>query len=359
MANIIKKSGYGVIYNATQSPFTGSESLRATLYLLNANNTTTLADGVLAEYNTLYHDSVLLEDAYKFSNINENLGIVRYGAVLSVERRPLIEKNDTLFFKLWKTTKRNYQFEFVTSNFDHPGMLALLLDSYTGTSQELTLNGNTKINFTVNTDAASANVNRFKIVYQPNILQAPLPVTFTSVKAFETNSKVALEWKVENEINVEKYVVERSVNGSTFTEVNSIAVLRLASAYNSYSWIDNASITGISFYRIRSVDQDGAKKYSVILKVANGNTSNGSIALYPNPIQENVINLQFTNQLKGLYQLRLISNNGQVMYTGNLQINSSNISQTIVTGKQLPNGIYQLEIKAPGNVVYLKKAIVQ
>jgi hypothetical protein len=354
-----KNSNHAAIGRATLSPFSGSESLRATLYLLNANNTTILADGVFAEYNTLYHDSVLLEDAFKFNNINENLGIVRYGAVLSVERRPVIAKNDTLFFKLWKTTKRNYQFEFVTTNLDHPGMLAFLLDSYTGTSQSLTLNGATKINFTVNADAASANYSRFKIVYQPNILQAPLPVTFTSAKAFELNSKVVVEWKVENEINVEKYIVERSANGGDFTAVNSIAVLKLNNAYNSYSWVDNVAITGTSFYRIRSVDRDGAKKYSVILKVINGKISNNSITIYPNPIQGNIINLQFNNQSTGIYQLRLINNNGQVMYSGHLQISSSNMSQTIVTGKQLPYGIYQLEIKAPGNVVYLKKAFVQ
>ena len=95
--------------NTSASPFTGTESLRSNLYLLNtSNNTTILADGVLTEYNDAYHDAIMLEDAYKFTNITENLGMTRYGVTLSVERRPIIVSSDTVYFKLWKTTRVNF-----------------------------------------------------------------------------------------------------------------------------------------------------------------------------------------------------------------------------------------------------------
>lgn len=337
----------------------GKESIRTTLYLLNANNTTVLADGVYTEYNNLYHDSVLLEDAFKFTNINENLGIVRYGAVLSVERRPLISKSDTLFFKLWKTTKRNYQLEFTTTNLDHPGMQAILQDSYRGTNLPLTLNGITKINFSVNTDAESANVNRFEIIYVTNIAAAILPVTFGSVKGFEVNNKIAIEWKVENEINIKKYEVERSSNGTDFNLVNSLKATGFKNHNNNYSSIDDQPFAGSSFYRIKSVDLDGTINFSAIVKVISGKMGQGAITIYPNPIQGNIVNLQFTNQVTGLYKLRLINNNGQVVYLGNLLVNSPNNSQTFFTDTKLADGIYQLEIKNPDNRVQVKKAIVQ
>ncbi len=345
--------------NYSTSPLTGKESIRTTLYLLNANDATVLADGVYTEYNDLYHDSVLLEDAFKFTNINENLGILRYGAVLSVERRPIIAKSDTLFFKLWKTTKRNYQFEFITTNLDHPGMQGFLQDSYLGTSLPIALNGTTKLNFLVNADAASANVNRFKIVYITNIATATLPVTFTSVKIFKVNNKIAIDWKVQNENNIKKYDVERSSNGTDFNIVNSIAVTGFKNDHNSYFWIDNQPLTGNGFYRIRSVDIDGTIKFSIILRVAGDKEGQGAIAVFPNPIRGDIINLQFTNQQTGLYQLRLINNNGQVIYSGILPVNSPNSSQTIRPNTKLGNGIYQLEIKAPDNVVQIKRAIVQ
>jgi hypothetical protein len=338
--------------------FAGTESMRINLYLLNANNTTILADGVLTEYNNLYHDSVTLEDAYKFTNINENLGLTRYGCVLAVERRPIISAADTVFLKLWKTTSRDYQFEFVSISLNHPGMQAFLEDAYLGTSTALSLSGATKINFSVNADAASAGLNRFRIVYQESYTASPLPVTFTSVKGYRLSSKIAIDWKVENEINIAKYEVERSENGTDFIKVNTIAT-RQNNAYSSYSWVDDNPVSGNNFYRIKSVDRNGSGKFSSIVKVATGKTSAGTITIFPNPIKGNMVNLRFTNQPTGIYQVRLINNSGQVVYSGRLPVNSSNISQALFTDKKLAGGIYQLEIKAPDNTVNIQQAIVQ
>ncbi|MEO6732237.1 MAG: T9SS type A sorting domain-containing protein [Ferruginibacter sp.] len=343
----------------TPYTFTGTESIRTNLYFLNADKTTKLADGVLTEYNDLYHDIVTWEDAYKFTNFTENLGITRYGAVLCVERRPVISISDTLFFKLWKTTKRDYQFEFITINLFHPGRQAFLEDAYLGTSTNIVLSGTTKLNFSINADAASADVNRFRIIYQTTLAQAPLPVTFTSVKGYELNNKISIDWKVEREINVQSYEIEKSVNGTDFSKVNSTAVTGLNSALNSYSWIDDNPINGNNFYRIKSVDRDGSNKYSLIIKVTTLKYGARSISIYPNPITGNTINLQFTNQPMGLYYVRLLNNSGQVVYSKNLTINSGNISQTLVMNKHLSGGLYQLEVKAPDNTIYIQKAIAK
>ncbi len=351
--NVNRFSGIGT------SPLTGPESIRTNLYLLNANNTTILADGVLTEYNNLFHDSVYMEDAYKFTNINENLGLTRYGSVLAVERRPIITNNDTLYFKLWKTTRRNYQLEFVTINLNHPGMQAFLADAYLGTNTMLALYGTTKINFTINTDAASANVNRFKVVYKTIIAPATLPVTFTSVKGNKLNNKISIDWKVDNEINIAKYEIERSANGQDFINVSSTTVKGGYNASNSYSWIDDDPLSGNNFYRIKSLDLDGSKKFSLIVKIATDKSNTGSITIYPNPIKGNMVNLQFTNQLKGIYQVRMISNNGQMVYSGRMAVSSDNTTQTLYTNKKLSGGIYQLEIIAPDNSVNIRKAIVQ
>ena len=342
------------------APFTGTESLRTNLYLLNvSNNSTILADGVLTEYNNLYHDVVTLEDAYKFTNINENLGISRYTSTLAVERRPIIATTDTIFFKLWKTTQRNYQFEFIATNLFHPGMEAVLQDSYLGTSIPLSLTGTTKVNFFVNSNPASGSATRFKVVYNTPLIASPLPVTFTSIKGAYLQNKVSVEWKVESEINVVKYEVERSVTGKDFSRVNTIYASGVNNSSNNYVAYDEAPEMGNNFYRIKSVDKDGSQKYSPIIKVASGKTATGSITIYPNPIKGNVINLQFTNQLSGLYQVRLINNAGQMISSNKVTINGSNTLQSISTNKELKGGLYQVEIIKPDNTVEIQKAIVQ
>lgn len=341
------------------SPLGTTESLRTNLYLLNTtNNSTILADGVFTEYHNLYHDSVTLEDAYKFTNINENLGMNRYNKTLAVERRPIITVADTIYFNLWRTTQRYYQFEFIPTNLNHPGMEAMLLDSYLGISTPLSLTATTKVNFSINSSAASSNQFRFKIVYSTASASATLPVTFASIKGYQAGNKIKLDWKIESEINNARYEVEQSADGSTFNTLNVVPVKAVGNA-NNYSSEDESPVNGNNFYRIKSVDKDGSFKYSRVVKVTIGKKGNGNITIYPNPIKGNVINLQFINQLQGEYKIRMISNTGQTVYAGTLTINSNNISETIYANKYFQNGLYQLEIQKPDNTTEVKKAIVQ
>jgi len=355
MRNII----HSELTTSGHSPLAGFETIRTNLYLLNTtNNSTILADGVLTEYHNIYHDSVYREDAYKLTNIKENLGLSRYGYTLAIERRPIITNADTLFFKLWKTTRRSYQLEFITTNLDHPGMQAVLEDAYLVTSTLLALNGTTKIDFSINMDAASSDVNRFRIIYKTVISTDPLPVTFTSIKGYQAKNKIVIDWKVDHEINLARYEVERSVNGIDFSSISTVDIVANR-PFGSYTQVDENPASGNNFYRIKSVDKDGSRKYSLIIKVSTLIAGTGSISIYPNPIKGNMVNLRFVNQPVGNYQLRLINNTGQLVYSGRLTINSDNVTQSLLMAQKLGGGIYQLEIKAPDNTVQIQKAIVQ
>ena len=343
----------------SSSPSTGTESLRTNLYLLNTgNNSTILADGVLAEYNNLYHDGVTLEDAYKFTNIKENLGIARHSKTLAIERRPIIGTTDTMFFKLWKTTQRHYQFEFIATNISRPGMQAILQDSYLGINTVLSLTGSTKVNFFINSIPASANPERFRIIYTTSFASSTLPVTFTSIKGSQVNTRISIDWRVENEINIASYEVEHSVNGTGFTKLNTVYVAG-NNALGIYTSIHEKPSAGNNFYRIKSVDKDGVKKYSPIVKVNIGKVGQGTITIYPNPVRGSIINLQFTNQLTGIYQVRITNSTGQMVFSNKFPVNSSNISQPLVTNNALKTGIYQVEIIKPDNTVEIQKALVQ
>ncbi len=343
----------------SSSPFTLTESIRTNLYLLQPDNSIILADGVYTEYNNLYHDSVTLEDAGKMTNFLENLGLLRYGKTLAVERRPIININDTLFYKLWRTTKRNYQFQLTTQLLTNIGLQAFFIDAYLNTSTLLPLEGFIKINFTVNADAASAAVDRFKIIFKRlTIDYSPLPVTFTSVKAYRHSNSVAIDWKVENEINIAKYEVEKSLNGKEYTVVNTIAVNGLNNIAANYLWIDRTQVIGDVFYRIKSIDVSGSIKYTSVLNIKHVQSA-ASITVYPNPIKGNTINLQITNQPTGIYQVKLINNAGQIVYNNKIVINSSSMSQSLHVGNNVLKGIYQLEVKSADNLATVKTVLLQ
>ena len=359
--NESSKSGYN--NNSVFRPITGNRPiaiepglLRTTLYLLNADNSTILADGTFAQFDDRFSSKVDLDDALKFGNTNENLSILRNTTSLTAERRPALGLNDTVYFKLATTTQRNYQFVFEVNNMQQPDMVGFLMDSYLGTSSSINLNGTTKVNFTINAAAASAATNRFKIVFKPAV--SVLPVTFTAVKAYQQNNDIAVEWKVENELNMVKYDVEKSTDGTVFTHVSTTNVTGNNNASHTYSWLDVKALQGTNFYRIKSYDLSGEVKYSSVVKVSMTAGISG-FSIYPNPVTTNVISLVMNNQPAGLYKVQLTDAIGQVIFVKSIQGNGGNSTQSLGTGAKLTPGIYQLEITGENNNHDTQKVIVE
>ncbi len=333
----------------------GVGSISATLFLVNADNSKIVADGAFADFDDIYSASIDRDDAIKFANVNETLGVQVKNTTMAAERRPALRFNDTLFFKLYRTAQRNYQFEFEPNGFDQSLMGGLLQDSYLNTNTPISLSGATTVNFTINSDAASAATNRFRIVFTSI---APLPVTITNVAAHQKNKNIAVNWKVANEINMLKYDVEKSTDGAVFTKVATINISGTNNTYNSYSWLDVNAVQGNNFYRIKTYDRSGQVKYSSIVNVAMGKAE-GGFSIYPNPVKGSVINLQITNQAADTYNIRLTNTIGQVLYTTSIQSNGGNSSHALNTGSELPAGIYQLEIIGQNKNHNTQKVIVE
>ncbi len=325
------------------------------LNLLNADNTTILADGVFAQFNDDFSAEVDMYDALKFGNTNENLSITRNSISLAAERRPALLDNDTLFLKLATTTQRGYQFVFDAVNFDQPGLTGFLQDSYLGTNTPVNLSGTTTVNFSIDAVAASAVANRFRIVFKQ---AGVLPVTISSIKAYETNKNIEVEWTVEDEINIDKYDVEKSTDGVAFTKVNAVNVIGINNSRNNYQWLDASPVQGNNFYRIKIYDHSGSIKYSTTVKVNTGKAAPGFI-VYPNPVTGNTINLVITNEPLGTYQLTLSNAIGQILLSKSVQTNSNNVSQSIKIDSKMPAGIYQLEIKGQNKTSAIQQVIVE
>ena len=139
-----------------------------------------------------------------------------------------------------------------------------------------------------------------------------MPVTFTSVKAYRHDKDVNVEWRVENEMNMKQYEVEKSTDGTNF----STLVVKEATANGGRSAIyviaDVNPVIGYNYYRIKSVDINGKTAYSNIVKVLMG-TLKQDITIRPNPITDGIIHLQLVNQPAGKYGIRLMNTLGQVI----------------------------------------------
>jgi hypothetical protein len=278
-------------------------------------------------------------------NFTENISSYRDNTKLIVELRPMINKADTIFLFMSNMTTNNYRFKVSSIDFVQPDVKAWLQDAYTGKNTPLDLSGNTiDVDFSVTSDAASYNSNRFRIVFAS--AATPQPQTTTTVKATQQGAAIAVEWKASNQYNMKQYEVEKSTDGINYTKVNTQASIGINGSDATYNWMDVNPVIGNNFYRIRSVALSGEFKITQAVSVFMGK-GNPGITVYPNPVTNRNIGLLFSDMEKGIYQLRLVNTAGQVVFTKTVNHTGGSATQTVPLDYRITKGQYQLEITKP------------
>jgi len=326
---------------------TGSTLIRSCLFVAAPDGTTTLLDGDLTQYDSSYSNNVDGMDARKMSNFSENIGMIRGTTTLVIERRHTIENTDTIFYKIWNLSlTRNYQLQFNPANMLQPGLTAFLQDKYLNTSTPVSLTDTSFVNFSINSDPASSDVYRFRLIFT-TVVGGALPITFTGEKAYQQNSAVNIDWSTATENNLKAYTVQRSADGNNFSEIGTVKANNLPAS--NYTYLDGAPLSGVGYYRIMTSGMDGNAKYSTIMKV-DIEKGISVMRVFPNPVVNKAINLQVVNEPAGQYLVKLINNFGQQVMSQQLQHPGGSGTVNMLPPQSIPHGIYHLEIIRPGGL---------
>lgn len=185
----------------------------------------------------------------------------------------------------------------------------------------------------------------------------PLPVKFGSIRAYEKQQGIQIDWNIYSEDKISNYMVERSANGSIFSSIGSVASRNSITA-TDYGFFDASPLAGTSFYRIRSIDLDGKSGISGIVRVSL-DKKNAGITLYPNPVFNRTMMLQSANLAKGNYTLRIFNASGvQVMQQSFVHAGGALTFQPQLNNS-MPAGMYNLDIECNGVKLETKKFTIQ
>jgi hypothetical protein len=168
---------------------------------------------------------------------------------------------------------------------------------------------------------------------------ALLPLHFTSVSAAFKGQSINVNWNTTSEQQMTGYSVERSVDGIHFATVGTVSASNKAS--NSYSFADANYAVGDNYYRIKAIDKLGKFTYSSVVKVSATSSLSKSIGIYPNPVVGKVINIALNNQTANTYSVQLVSSNGQVVaskqinHAGGSSVNTFDVTNVAAKGSYL------------------------
>ncbi|MEO6685035.1 MAG: choice-of-anchor E domain-containing protein [Dyadobacter sp.] len=111
-----------------------------------------------------------------------------------------------------------------------------------------------------------------------------LPVKLISFKVNKEGAAANLTWKTTEEINSERFDIERSSNGKQWQTIGSVAAQGESAAVISYNFTDSEPMTGVNLYRLKMIDRDQTYAYSRINQLDfSGNTK---FYVYPNPVAD-------------------------------------------------------------------------
>jgi Secretion system C-terminal sorting domain len=163
-----------------------------------------------------------------------------------------------------------------------------------------------------------------------------LPVTLLDFGVRAKDEGAHLVWKVESEINVRNYIIERATGQATkFIPIGFIK----ANKMNRYEFIDQSIKKGdLYYYRLKISDIDDRSEFSKIVSFQLD--ENLKVKIYPNPLEENV-NIDLGNIEKATVTMYDVL--GKVIFT---KSNQSGILDIDLF--DLISGVYLIEVEALG-----------
>ena len=193
-----------------------------------------------------------------------------------------------------------------------------------------------------------------------NININPLPIELLSFDAHANGEVVDLSWSTASEVNNDYFVVERSADGQTFEPIIQVDGAGNSAAIIDYFDIDRQPLSGLSYYRLKQVDFDGAFTYSGIVPVMMTDGSSTSVDIFPNPVshetgQVNLLLSGFEGE-EVLVVLRDIA--GREFYSKVEVLQSGEELRVMPITHDIPAGVY-LVIASSNNSIYSKRLVVE
>ncbi len=327
-----------------------SETFRLELYKQN-NNGNQLADGTIAVCHMDHNNAIDEQDAIKFPNFNEGIAIQKAHRQLSIESRTLYDHGDTLHLLLTGMQQANYNLVMQPGNMNIPNLLAYLHDAYLNTAVPVSLAGTNTYTFNVNSDSNSASSGRFCITFTAT---SPLSIDFTSFTAISKAYHNELSWTIFADKTAERFEVEKSTDGNTFSCIATIT----ANHKTSYHYQDYGTGSEIVYYRIKASERGKLPVYSRVIKL-NNRTTGENIQVFPNPADANHIRIQLSELAQQAYALTLYNIAGQVIRTETFTHKAGGNKIMEWDTGSMPNGMYIIKLTNMHGIIKAEFKIVR
>ena len=172
-----------------------------------------------------------------------------------------------------------------------------------------------------------------------------LPISLLSFTASKEGEDVLVKWATSSELNNAEMIVERSEDGTRFEALGSVEGNGTTALEHSYQYTDMVSnLTGTVFYRLRSIDNNGANSLSQVIAInLEGNSLSSAMSVFPNPfVSEIKVNVNSDKEKSGNIVISNIA--GQPVYRHAVTLQNGQNILVISNLGGLKPGVYVINL---------------
>ena len=178
-----------------------------------------------------------------------------------------------------------------------------------------------------------------------------LPLTLISFSVNNEGNKNQLKWKTSNEINTKSFVVQRSNDGNTFTDIGLLNAKGFEESVYNFDDIESKTNV-VTYYRLKIVDIDGQSIFSKVVAVKNI-LELLNIKFITNPFLDNIV-IGINSNAKGYVTLSILDNSGKILRKEQRSLEKGFNNLSVNGLASLANGIYLLTLECYGEKLSFK-----
>jgi hypothetical protein len=181
-----------------------------------------------------------------------------------------------------------------------------------------------------------------------------LPVELLDFTASLNNSgEVILRWFTAVELHAREFVLQRLGNAN---EVIDLATIPSRGNNSNYVYTDSRPPTGINYYRLKQVDDDGSFSFKPWIAVNANNEDKEELLLYPNPLSHGAqLFVQHKSRVDAGVAVQIFDMGSRLMKNEIPATENQNFSE--INTSSLEPGVYIVKISTPEMVTYKKLLI--
>ena len=209
---------------------------------------------------------------------------------------------------------------------------------------------------TISGSYADFTVGQFSEMFlNKNFNTSPLPVKLTNFSA-TCNKGVILTWTTASEQNSDRFIVEKSRDGQTWNLVAAQTAAGTSNTILNYTQTDENNWNGVTYYRLRQIDFNGAEEIYGPISTSCGETES-SIIVYPNPNNGSFTIEIASTEMYNNAQLFLTDLTGKVITSQSVNV-ANGTTQILIDNLDLKMGTYLVTLRGADQQLKPVKLVV-